>query len=101
MLDGLRPAQRQWVLGMVLVLWTCLVYLPVLHGVFVWDDSYMITGNKALQGIDGLKTIWFTNKLADPYRITMSAFWLQWTLWPNNPMPFHVVNVLTHALGAV
>jgi len=101
MLDGLRPAQKQWLWGMLLMVLTCVVYLPVLHATFVWDDSFMITDNKMLRSASGLYDIWFTNKPADHIPVTLTAIWLQWQLWGSNPLGFHVVNVLMHALGAV
>ena len=101
MFAKLQSWQREWLLGTVLFLLTCVVYLPVLHGVFVWDDSYMITDNQSLRGLNGLHTLWFTNKFADPYRITMTSFWLEWQLWELKPMGYHIVNVITHALGVI
>lgn len=80
---------------------TCVCYLPVLHATFIWDDSFMVTDNKMLRTASGLYDIWFTNKPADHIPVTLSAIWLQWQLWGNNPVGFHIVNVLLHALGAV
>jgi tetratricopeptide (TPR) repeat protein len=101
MLDGLRPAQKQWLWGLLLFALTCIVYLPVLRATFVWDDSFMITGNQMLRSMSGLHDIWLTNKPADHIPVTLTAIWLQWQIWGNNPVGFHVVNVLLHALGAV
>ncbi|MGZ4973729.1 MAG: tetratricopeptide repeat protein [Limisphaerales bacterium] len=99
MLDGLR--RKQWLWGMLLMMLTCIVYLPVLRATFVWDDSFMIADNKMLRSTPGLHDIWFTNKPADHIPVTLTAIWLQWQLWGSNPVGFHVVNVLLHALGAV
>lgn len=101
MLDGLRPAQKQWLWGVLLVVLACVVYLPVLHATLIWDDSFMVTDNKMLRSASGLYDIWFTNKPADHIPVTLSALWLQYQLWGTNPLGFHVVNVLLHALGAV
>ena len=101
MLDGLRPAQKQWLWGLLLVVLTCAVYLPVLQATFVWDDSFMVTDNKMLRTASGLHDIWLTNKPADHIPVTLSALWLQYQLWGTNPLGFHVVNVVLHALGAV
>ena len=85
-----------------MVVLTCVVYLPVLHATFVWDDSFMVTDNKMLRTASGFPhDIWFTNKPADHIPVTLSALWLQYQLWGINPVGYHVVNVLLHALGAV
>src|SRR4051812_6611887 len=101
MLEGSRPAEKQWIWGCVLVLLTCIVYLPVLHAGLIWDDTFMITDNKMLRSASGLFDIWFTNKPADHIPVTLSVLWLQYQIWGLNPTGYHIVNVLTHALGAV
>jgi tetratricopeptide (TPR) repeat protein len=101
MLDGLRPAQKQWFWGMLLMLLTCIVYLPVLHAVFVWDDSFLVTDDKMLRTAAGLRDIWFSTRPADHIPVTLTALWVQWQLWGNNPLGFHIVNVLLHAVGAL
>ncbi len=101
MFAKLQSWQREWLFALGLLALTCVVYLPVLHAVFVWDDSFMITDNQMLRSTDGLYKIWFTNKPADHIPITLSALWLQYHLWHLNPLGYHIVNVLTHALGAI
>lgn len=101
MLPGVQPAQKQWLWGLLLVALTCAVYLPVLHATLIWDDSFMVTDNKMLRTPAGLFDIWFTNKPADHIPITLTALWLQYQMWGLNPVGYHVVNVLLHALGAV
>lgn len=101
MLDRLSPAQKQWIWGAALVLLTCAAYWPVCHAVFVWDDSFMVTDNKMLRSLGGLRDIWLTTKPADHIPITLTGLWAQYYLWGANPLGFHLVNVLLHALGAV
>ncbi len=101
MLDGLRPAQRQWLWGLLLVVLTCIAYLPVRNAVLIWDDSFMVTDNRMLRSLSGLHDIWFTNKPADHIPVTLTALWLQFQMWGTNPLGYHIVNVLLHALGAV
>jgi tetratricopeptide (TPR) repeat protein len=98
---GTRPTQNDWFWGILLVAFTSAVYLPVVHAVFVWDDSFMVTDNKMLRGASGLYDIWLTNKPADHIPVTLTALWVQFHLWGLNPLGYHLVNVLLHAVGAV
>jgi len=92
---------KEWLLGAALLALTCLVYQPMLHAGFVWDDVFMVTDNRMLRDQHGLHTLWFTNKFADPYRITMTSFWLEWQIWQSKALGYHLVSVLTHGIGAL
>jgi protein O-mannosyl-transferase len=101
MLHGVRPSQKQWLWGLLLLVVTCVVYLPVLHATLIWDDSFMVTDNRMLRTPSGLWDIWFTNKPADHIPVTLTLFWVQYQVWGLNATGYHVVNVLLHALGSV
>lgn len=92
---------RGWIPALLLIAITLLAYQPVWRAGFVWDDDVMLTGNRFVQAKDGLGTIWFSTELPDYFPMTSTALWLQWRLWGDNPLGYHVVNVLLHALGAV
>jgi len=77
-----------------------LVYLPAFHGGFIWDDDHHVTENPNVIGSWGLRGIW-TSGAATYYPLTLTSFWLIHTIWGPNPLPFHVLNVLMHALCAV
>src|ERR1051326_3024006 len=84
----------------VIILLTALVYLPAIRGGFVFDDS-LITGSRLVRAADGLRRFWFTTEAPDYYPLTWSCFWVEWHLWGDAPMGYHVVNVLLHAVNAV
>ena len=84
-----------------MMLFTIAPCIPVLHGGFVWDDASLITDNRLIKASDGLYRFWFTAEATDYYPVTSSLWWCQWRLWGANPVGYHVVNVLLHAVNAV
>jgi tetratricopeptide (TPR) repeat protein len=85
--------------GLILLL-TVLAYLPVMRGGFIWDDDALITDNRMVKANDGLRRIWLTAEAPD-WRLTSSAWWLEWRLWGNHPTGYHAANVLLHGINAV
>ncbi len=85
-----------------LVLLTLSAYLPALHGGFVWDDDDYVTENDTLRSLDGLRRIWLEPRsIPQYYPLVHTSFWIEYRLWQLDPLGYHLVNVLLHALGAV
>ena len=79
------------------------------HG-YVLDDVSAITENYVVQkGTESIPIIWKTNYRygywSDPgslYRpLALTLFAWEWQVWPDNPVPAHVVNVLLYVMGCV
>ena len=85
----------------MLVFGTVLSYLPAWHAGLIWDDRSFIMDNPLMRTADGLWQFWFSSKPVDYYPVTWTTWWIEWRLWGANPMGYHGVNVLLHALGAV
>ena len=83
----------------VAVLW---IYQPVLHGGWLWDDKELIAKNALVHDPDGLEKIWLEpTSLIDYQPVTVSVEWLQWRLWGDNTMGYHLLNVMLHLLSAL
>jgi tetratricopeptide (TPR) repeat protein len=96
------PRVQGWLLGLLLVMATMVVYQPVWRAGFIWDDDAYVENNPALHDFNGLKHIWFdTEATPQYYPLVFTTFWLEYHAWQLNPMGYHVVNVLLHALGAI
>ncbi len=99
----LRGRTRPVWQGGLIVLLVFLAYLPALRGGFVWDDDSWTTNLSALfQNASGLWTIWCNpNALQQYYPLSGTTFWLDYQLWGFWTLPYHVENVLLHALAAL
>lgn len=81
---------------------TLIVYWPVLHYEFIWDDDTHITGNAALRSMHGLWDIWFKpGATCQYYPLTFTFFWISYHLWGLNPVGYHLLNILWHGTAAV
>jgi len=93
---------RPWLAAGSIVLLTIAVYVPALQGDFVWDDDDYVTENRMLRSAEGLRHIWFTlGATTQYYPLVYSTFWIEYHLWGLNPVGYHGVNVLLHALAAI
>ena len=88
------------VLGIVAVGWW--IYVPVLHGGWLWDDDSLVTQNSLVHDPAGLWKIWFTpRRMIDFQPIKFTVAWVQWHLWNNDPFGYHVTNILLHLISAL
>jgi tetratricopeptide (TPR) repeat protein len=101
--SGDRLAGNSWLLALVLVVVTFLAYLPALSGKFVWDDDFWTTRiPQLLRDVSGLLSMWWhATALQQYYPLTGTTFWLDYHLWGFSTLPYHVENVLLHALAAL
>jgi tetratricopeptide (TPR) repeat protein len=94
--------RKDWWLGLLLVAATILAYQPVWHAGFIWDDNDYVTFNQTLHDLHGLRQIWFDPQATQQYYpLVFTSFWLEYHAWKLNPLGYHVVNVLLHALGSI
>jgi tetratricopeptide (TPR) repeat protein len=81
------------------VLW---IYGPVLHGDWLWDDGKLVANNELVHDPSGLWKIWFQpGSLFDYQPLKVSVVWLQWQLWGDNLLGYHLTNVFLHTLSAL
>ena len=79
---------------------TFAVYLPALHGGFVWDDDAHVT-KPELRTVHGLWRIWFDlGATQQYYPLLHSAFWIEHRLWGDSALGYHLLNVLLHICAA-
>jgi tetratricopeptide (TPR) repeat protein len=102
-----RFSKHQWarrgILCAPIVVAVILAYLPALRGGFVWDDDAWTTGiSGLLRDFSGLWVVWrHPAALPQYYPLTGTTFWIDYQLWGFWTTPYHVENVLLHALAAL
>ena len=93
---------RPWLLALVLVIATFVAYFPALRGGFIWDDDDHVTNNPVLRSLGGLESIWFKpGATVQYYPLVYTSFWAEYHLWKLQPLGYHLVNILLHALNAI
>lgn len=87
----------------MLVLLVGVAYAPIMQAEFSgFDDNRFIVDNPALRGWEGLRQIWLVPSASEQYYpVTVTTHWIEWQLWGNCPLGFHLVNVALHAISAV
>ena len=82
-----------------MVVW---IYLPVVHGYWLWDDKELIRDSALNHDPAGWWKIWSQpGNLVDFYPLWSTVVWLQWRFWGGDTTGYHLVNILLHLLGAL
>jgi Tfp pilus assembly protein PilF len=72
------------------------VYSPAIRGGWLWDDQIYVVQNLALRSAGGLKSIWLAPSGLNYFPITFTVQWLQWHLWGDSTLGYHLTNVGLH-----
>jgi tetratricopeptide (TPR) repeat protein len=84
-----------------LVLAVLLVYQPAWRGGFVWDDHRHVP-RPELRSWYGLYCIWYhLGATQQYYPLLHSVFWVEYRLWGDATLGYHLVNILLHAAAVV
>jgi len=82
--------------AMLIVLAGLWVFWPALHGDWLWDDDRLITDNFQLRSWSGLGQIWFSAPVTDYWPLSWTALWIEWHLWENHPLGYHLCSLVLH-----
>jgi protein O-mannosyl-transferase len=98
---GITPAfHRRWMI--LIVAATLLAYLPAIRAGWIWDDNHHVTQNVDLLTLNGLKELWLRpGAVPQYYPLTHTTFWIEHHLWGNQPLGYHLDNVLLHIANAI
>jgi protein O-mannosyl-transferase len=91
---------KDWLAALALTLAVFLAYQPTWQGGFIWDDDAHV--RPQLQSWDGLCRIWCDPKATQQYYpFVHSAFWLEFRLWGDATLGYHLVNISLHVAAAL
>jgi tetratricopeptide (TPR) repeat protein len=77
-----------------------LCYWRALNGDFIWDDLTYVAHNPLVTQAHGLSGIWSSTAQVEYWPLTYSAFWLEWRLWGESLLGYHLVNLVLHAANS-
>jgi hypothetical protein len=101
-LNGILTNSKAQIL--LILLLTVVVFIPALFAGFIWDDDAAYD-NPLLKTVDGLWKIWTVPRAnfqeLHYWPIVYTSFWFEHQLWGNNPVGYHLINILLHALNVV
>jgi tetratricopeptide (TPR) repeat protein len=93
------PSERSQ--GVVLFALALLIYGFGIGRGFVFDDIIYISENPLLRRGDAFRVFWFSSEAFNYYPIFWSLLRLQWLLWGDHPLGYHLVTLLLHCSNAV
>ncbi len=78
------------------------IYWPALHGGWLWDDDFLVSDNSNLRSLRGLWEIWLAPRTgADYWPLTWTLLWMEWHLWGNEPVGYHLCNLALHICSGI
>lgn len=77
------------------------IYWPAFNGYWIWDDGMYISQNPLMNDPARLWKAWFQpGSFIEYYPITETVQWVQWKLWGDDTLGYHLTNVGLHLLSA-
>jgi tetratricopeptide (TPR) repeat protein len=99
-----------WTAALAIALASLLVYANSLDGRFVFDDTVIVQGNEAIQGLDGdhlsqifgqhyWKQVESRGGLYRP--VVMLSYALNYAIGEEDPQAYHLLNIVIHAFNGI
>ncbi len=96
-----RPfGPKDWFFVVALLVAVILAYHPAWQGGFIWDDDLLLLNNPVLKP-GGLLDAWVPGTYLNYWPLTSTAYRLQFDIWGLNPLGYHLVNIVLHAISAL
>ena len=91
---------------LLLIVLSLAVHAPALHGPYIWDDQTLIVRNPLIKSplllAENFRHFLFADGFSSHYRPIQSvSFLLDYLVWKNDTLGFHLTNVLLHLGSAI
>lgn len=77
------------------------IYGPVIHGGWLWDDAAELSQNPEVTAQGGLAKIWLEPSHADYFPLKSTVQWIAWRMWGDHPAGYHGLNIALHVLSGL
>ena len=99
-----RTAQDDYLLilrAAVILVLGIFIYWPALTGDWLWDDRDLIADNALIRNPDGLWKIWLQpTVMFDFLPLKISVEWIEWRLFGEDTLGYHLVSLGLHLTSA-
>lgn len=96
-----QSLKSDFVIGFLLFIAVLAAYQPSWNGVPIWDDDAHIT-RPDLRSFGGLARIWTQlGATAQYYPLAHTVFWIEYHLWGESILGYHLINIFLHFLSAL
>jgi len=96
-----RSPPIPWLKGLVLVGLGLWVFSPAWAGGWVWDDTAEILRNDPIRSSwHAIGGMWTAPTGADYFPLKETAQWIEWHLWGDTPVGYHLASISLHLMSA-
>jgi len=99
------PERKGALLIILILALPALAYLNTLQNGFTWDDKYIIVDNTYMRDIGNIPSYFISSATQASYDMKVyrplrqAMFTVEYALWGNNPLGYHLINILFHAIN--
>lgn len=87
--------------GLALAVAAWIVFAPALQGGWIWDDYLEIVRHPALRTPGGWWHAWVAPEGSDYLPLSTTVQWLEWHLWGDSPLGYHLATLGLHIANAL
>src|ERR1700677_281961 len=78
-----------------------LIYGSGIGREFEFDDIFYISQNTMLKQAGAFHLFWFTSEAGNYYPLFWSLLRIQWLLWGDHTLGYHLLNLVLHSANSV
>jgi tetratricopeptide (TPR) repeat protein len=96
-----RDQEAAWIRVLLIVGAVLWIYAPAFYGDWIWDDTSYIPAHFSHSHLEWWTRIWTRPVVADYDPLESSLLLLEWCLWGQNTLGYHLTSVALHITSAL